>query len=262
MRKNKMSVRAKELETAIKAAREAGKILLAYYGKVTPRYKKDRSIVTDADLASEKLIKDILKKEFPGYSFLAEESGLEDNHSEYEWVIDPLDGTTNYSIKNPFYNVSIALAKNDSPVLGVVYYPFQDELFYATEDGGAYLNGEKIQVSTTGSMRDAFICFCHGHDQKTVKKATDAYAKIKPLTDRLRQIGASELELSYLGCGRVDAFYMLAQNPWDVASGTLIVREARGRVTDIDGKPFNLKSMDAVASNGLVHKELLELLKQ
>lgn len=257
-----MTPRAKELDTAIKAAHEAGKILMAYYGRVTPRYKKDRSIVTDADIASEKLIKELLKKEFPDYSFLAEESGLEDNNSEYEWVIDPLDGTTNYSIKNPFYNVSIALAKKDSPILGVVYYPFQDELFHATKDGGAYLNGEKIRVSTTDKLRDAFTCFCHGHDQKTVKRATDAYAKIKPVTDRLRQIGASELELSYLGCGRVDAFYMLRQNPWDVASGTLIVREAKGKVTDIDGKPFNLRSDDAVASNGSVHNELLEFLKQ
>ena len=257
-----MTVGAKELDIAVKAAREAGKILMADYGMVTPRYKKDRSIVTDADLASEKLIKEILKKEFPGYSFLAEESGLEDNSSEYEWVIDPLDGTTNYSIRNPFFNVSIALAKNDSPILGVVYYPFQDELFHALKGCGAYLNGEKIHVSTTDNLRDAFVCFCHGHDQETVKRATDAYAKIKPVTDRLRQIGASELEMSYVGCGRVDAYYMLRQNPWDVASGSLIIAEAGGRVTDMDGKPFNLKSKDAVASNGLVHEELLEILQK
>lgn len=257
-----MTDRSKEQDIAINAARAAGKILLADYGKVTPRYKKDRSIVTDADLASEKLIKEILKKEFPNYSFLAEESGLEDNSSEYEWVIDPLDGTTNYSIRDPFFNVSIALAKDDSPILGVVYYPFQDELFHALKGGGAYLNGEKIQVSTTDALCDAFVCFCHGHDPKTVKRATDAYAKIKPVTDRLRQIGAAELEMSYVGCGRVDGFYMLKQNPWDVASGSLIIAEAGGRVTDIDGKPFNLRSKDAVASNGLVHEELLEILKE
>jgi myo-inositol-1(or 4)-monophosphatase len=251
----------KELKNAKEAAYGAGKILLSNYGKVSFRYKKDRSIVTDSDLESEKLIKELLKKEFPDYSILAEESGMEDHRSEYEWVIDPLDGTTNYSIHNPFFNVSIALAKNGSPLLGVVFYPFQEELFHAIEGGGAYLNGEKIHVSATDSMQDAFICFCHGHDPETVKRATSAYAKIKPVTNRMRQIGASELEMSYVGCGRVDAFFMLKQNPWDVASGTVIIREAGGKVTDVDGKPFSLGSKDAVASNGLLHKELLELLK-
>jgi myo-inositol-1(or 4)-monophosphatase len=127
---------------------------------------------------------------------------------------------------------------------------------------GAYLNDMRINVSATNSIRDAFICFCNGHDQKTVNRATIAYAKIKQVTDRMRQIGAAELELSYLAAGRVDAFFMLKQNPWDVASGTLIVREAGGVVSDIDGKPFTMKSRDAVASNGLLHKELLELLKE
>jgi len=253
--------RSEELSIAMNAAREAGKILLANYGKVTPRYKKDRSILTDADLASERKIKELLKEEFPDYSFLAEESGLEDNRSEYEWVIDPLDGTTNYSIKNPFYNVSIALAKDDQPVLGVVYYPFQDELFHAIDGGGAYMNWEKIQVSNTADIADAFVCFCHGNDSDSVKRATAAFSKIKPVTDKMRQIGAAELELSYVGCGRVDGFFMLRQNPWDVASGTLIVKEAGGKVTDIDGRPFNLKSRDAVASNGLVHEQLLRLLR-
>jgi myo-inositol-1(or 4)-monophosphatase len=251
-----------ELMVAKEAAYGAGKILLANYGKVSFRYKKDRSLVSDSDLESEKLIKEILKKEFSDYSFLAEESGLEDNHSEYEWVIDPLDGTTNYSIRNPFFNVSIALAKDDMPLLGVVYYPFQDELFHAIKGMGAYLNDKKIGVSATASIRDSVMCFCHGHDPKTVNRATCAYAKIKKITNHLRQIGASELELSYVGAGRVDAFFMLKQNPWDVASGTLIVREAGGAVSDIDGKPFSLKSKDAVASNGLVHKELLELLRE
>jgi myo-inositol-1(or 4)-monophosphatase len=252
----------RELAAAKNAARKAGEILTANYGKVIPRFKKDRSLVTDSDIASEKLIKDLLRKEFPSYSFLAEESGLEDNRSEYEWVIDPLDGTTNYSIQNPFFNVSIALAKDDVPVLGVVYYPFQDELFHAVEGMGAYLNDRKILVSATKNVRDAFVCFCHGHDPKTVNRATCAYSKIKKVTNHLRQIGASELELSYVGAGRVDAFYMLKQNPWDVASGTLIVREAGGIVSDIDGKPFTLKSKDAVASNGSVHKELLALLQE
>ncbi|HDI72919.1 MAG TPA: inositol monophosphatase, partial [Candidatus Altiarchaeales archaeon] len=122
---------SKELEMAIRAAREAGNLLMKYYGRVTVGYKKDGSIVTDADIKSEKVIKSILNREFPDYSFLGEESGMEDRSSEYTWLIDPLDGTTNYCIKNPFFNVSIALAYKEEPILGVVYYPFQDELFYA-----------------------------------------------------------------------------------------------------------------------------------
>lgn len=254
------SKRTKELAAAKNAVRKAGKILLENYGKVAPRFKKDHSIVTDSDIASEKLIKELLKSKFPDYSILSEESGLEDNGSEYEWVIDPLDGTTNYSIRNPFFNVSIALAKKDLPVLGVVYYPFQDELFHAVEGTGAYLNDQRLSVSKTSSIRDGFVCFCHGPDPQTVDRASSAYVRIKKVTDHLRQMGAAELELSYVGAGRVDAFYMLKQNPWDVASGTLIVKEAGGMVSDIEGKPFTLKSKDAVASNGLIHKELLELL--
>ena len=253
--------RTEELDAAKNAAKEAGKILMENYGKVAPRFKKDRSIVTDADIASEERIKEMLSARFPTYSFLAEESGLEDRGSEYEWVIDPLDGTTNYSIRNPFFNVSIALAKNGLPVLGVVYYPFQDELFHAVEGGGAYMNGVKIAVSKTSALRDAFVCFCNAHDPETVKRAVSAYARIKPVTDRLRQVGAGALELAYVGAGRADAYYMLKQNPWDVAAGTLIVKEAGGTVSDIEGKPFSMRSRDAVASNGPLHKELLGLLK-
>ena len=129
------------------AAREAGKILIEKYGKVSFRHKKDKTIVSDADIESEKRIKEILSGEYPDYSVIGEETGHTTGKSDHTWIIDPLDGTTNYSIKNPFFNVSIALAKGNEPIAGVVYYPLQDELFHAKKGGGAYLNDQKIRVS-------------------------------------------------------------------------------------------------------------------
>ncbi|RLI88201.1 MAG: inositol monophosphatase [Candidatus Altiarchaeales archaeon] len=252
---------SKELEMAIRAAREAGDLLMKYYGRVTVGYKKDGSIVTDADIKSEKVIKSILNREFPDYSFLGEESGMEDRSSEYTWLIDPLDGTTNYCIKNPFFNVSIALAYKEEPILGVVYYPFQDELFYAEKGRGAHLNDEKIEVSKQENMEDSVICFCHALDKETVETMSKIFRRIKLVNNTLRQIGAAALELSYVACGRVEAFLMIKLNPWDVAAGAVIVREARGKVTDFDGNSFNLKARDMLASNGRIHEDLLRLIK-
>ena len=252
---------SRELETAIDAARKAGDILMKHYGKVTVRYKSDGSLVTDADIESEKRIKDILGEKFPDYSLLGEESGRMDKASEYTWVIDPLDGTTNYSIQNPFFNVSIALARGDDPVLGVVYYPFQDELFHAVKDGGAYLNNERIKVSER-DIRDSVICFCHAHDREAVKTVYEIFRRIKQVNCNLRQIGAAALELSYVACGRVGAFFTINLKPWDVAAGAVIVKEAGGRVTDFRRNPFTLKAKDILASNGRMHEDLLGLINQ
>lgn len=253
--------RSKELEMAIRATREAGDLLMRHYGRVAVRYKKDGSIVTDADVKSEKIIKSILNSEFPDYSFLGEESGIDDRDSEYTWLIDPLDGTTNYCIKNPFFNVSIALAYREEPVLGVVYYPFQDELFYAEKGKGAYLNDEKIEVSKQENIEDSVVCFCHAPEKETVETMSKVFRRIKLVNTTLRQIGAAALELSYVACGRVEAFLMIKLNPWDVAAGAVIVREARGEVTDFDGNSFNLNARDILASNGKIHEGLLELIK-
>ncbi|MBN2251811.1 MAG: inositol monophosphatase [Candidatus Altiarchaeota archaeon] len=252
---------SKELDVAVAAARDAGGILMERYGKVSARFKSDHSIVTDADMESEKRIRGILGRDFPAYSFLGEESGMDRKDSEFTWVVDPLDGTTNYSIRNPFFNVSIALAKDQVPVLGVVYYPFQDELFHAVRGAGAFLNGERIHVSWIREMGDAMACFCHGHDAKTVERMAVYFRNFKLATDRFRQIGAAALELSYLACGRIDSFFMLKMNPWDVAAGSLLVSEAGGKVSDAEGNAFTLDSRDLVASNLLLHDQVLGLLK-
>lgn len=253
-------MRLKELDVAKKAALEGGKILMEDYGKVSIRYKEDRSIATEADVASEKKIKSILKGEFPSYSLLGEEFGLEKGISDYMWVIDPLDGTTNYCMRNPFFGVSIALVYKNEPLIGVVYYPAMDETFYAEKGEGAYLNNERIFVSSVTEIRDSMITFCHGRDQNSLKEMINIFGKLKLINNKVRQIGAAALELCYVACGRVDSFFMVGVNPWDIAAGVVIVKEAKGKVSDFEAKPFNMGSKDILASNGKIHERLLKLI--
>ncbi len=250
------------LQAAVDAARGAGKILMDNYGKINVKHKVDGTIVTNADLESEKYIISQLKKEFPEYSILAEESGREQKESEYIWVIDPLDGTTNYSIQNPFFNVSIALAHKSEPVVGAVYSPFQDEMFSAEKGKGAYMNGEEIKVSSKNTLEESVHTFCHASNEAATKKMADIWTELKLLNPKVRQIGAGALELSYVACGRVESFMMIDMNPWDVAAGTLLVREAGGRVTDFSGKEFDIECKDILASNGILHEKLLDIVKQ
>ncbi len=254
--------KSKELRIATKAARESGRILMANYGRVRARYKPDRTLVTRSDTESEKNIKGILKSEFPDYSFITEESRAEKRKSGYTWIIDPLDGTTNYTIHNPFFCVSIALAYKDDPVLGVVYYPFAKELFYAEQGKGAHLNGKKIRVSEETEFKNSVLAFCHKSDPDSVKLMTDVFGRLKSMNEKIRQIGAAALELSYVASGRIDSFMMINLNLWDVSAGALLVKEAGGKVTDFDGREFNLRSRDILASNGKIHDNVLGIINQ
>jgi len=249
-----------ELEIAIEAATEAGEMLSRKYGKSKVRYKADRSIVTEADLESERRIRSILRANFPGDSFLGEEMGLRRGSSGRTWVIDPLDGSTNYSIHNPFFSVSIALIVSNEPVLGVVFYPCQEELFYAERGLGARLDGRRIRVSSSTSIGSSTITFCHGRDPASIRKVSEIFGKLKRVTNRVRQLGAASLELCFTACGRVDAFLMVGVKSWDVAAGTLVVEEAGGKVTDLSGKRFLDTSTTLLASNGRIHSRLLKLL--
>ncbi len=252
---------SKELEVAIDATMEAGKILLKYYGKVSKCYKPDKSLVTKADAESEETIKSILTKEFPNHSFLGEESGYDKAESDYSWIVDPLDGTTNYTIRNPFFDVSIALVCKEEPILGVVYYPYEGEIFYAEKNGGAHLNGKKIKVSDNDEIDKSILTFCHGNEEKDINNIINIFGKLKLTTSNVRQIGAAALELCYVACGRVESFLMAGVNPWDVAAGAIIVKEATGKVSNFDGNPFTMNSHDILASNGKIHDRLLGILR-
>ena len=250
----------RELRVAIKAVMEAGTLLQSKYGRVRAKYKSDGSIVTAADVESERLIRSILKGSFPDDAFLGEEMGHREGRTGRMWAIDPLDGSTNYSIHNPFFSVSIALLARDEVLLGVVYYPCQKELFSAERGWGARLNGGKIGVSDNGEMGRSMLTFCHGRDRASILEISRIFGKMKAVTVKTRQMGAASLELCYVACGRVDAFVMIGVSIWDVAAGMLIVKESGGMVTDAMGNDFTSSSSVLLASNGKLHRRLLRLL--
>jgi len=256
-----MSMYEKELEVAKTAARKAGKILLADFGKLKfIGSKSAQEVITNADYESEKKIISILRNNFPEYSILSEEAGKTEKKSEYMWVVDPLDGTTNYSINNPFFAISIALLKNNKPVLGIVYAPVTDELFHAIKGEGAYLNGEQIRVSEKDNFKESLMVYCHGYNMKDLKRAIDLFAKIKPLVRDFNRMRAGSLELAFVACGRVLAYISPGIKPWDVAAGALLVREAGGKVSDFEGNEWDLEKHDILATNGKVHERLLKII--
>jgi len=249
-----------ELEVAIEAVREAAAIVKKYYGNATVLHKLDKSLTTKADVESEEAIKSVLQKRFPNYSILGEETGRTGEKSDYLWIVDPLDGTTNYSFQNPFFDISLALTYKHNPIIGVVLYPSQNELFYAENGKGAYLNKAMIAVSNANDFEDSIITFCHGRDQESVKRVIEAFSRLKLVNNKVRQLGAAALELCYVACGRTDVFLMVGINPWDVAAGAIILKEAGGKVTDFNGKNFNMESRDILGTNAMLQQRLLGIL--
>ncbi len=256
----KLVANSEALEVAISAAKEAGALHMKYFGRVKANYKADKSIVTEADIKAEELIRSRIKRVFPNHAITGEEMGSEGLGSPYVWSIDPLDGTTNFVVRNPFFAVSIALLYHAEPILGVVYYPFADELFHAVKGGGAFINDAPITVSGR-DMVSSVLTFCNNRDLESVNRMVDIFGRLKPMNNKFRQMGAGSLELSYVACGRVDAFMMVGANVWDVAAGAVLVKEAGGIVTDFEGREYNLNSKDILATNGIVHEDLLKLVR-
>ena len=256
-------------KTAIETAREAGDLLLERFLKFNrhrSKLKSDMEIVTRADFKSEKVIISRIKKDFPTHKIISEEAGELKNKKEkidddYLWVVDPLDGTTNFSMHNPLWSVSIGIFKDSEIVFGVVYAPFLDELFVAEKDKGAKLNNKKIKVSDI-SQQKVLNTFCHGSTKRDVERAIRYYNYQKLHGFDCRQLGSAAIELAFVATGRIESIVIPGANSWDVAAGALLVREARGRVTDFSGKDWNIKSKDIAASNGLVHKQIMNALKK
>ena len=251
------------LDIAIEASQKAGKLLLDLFGSKTEKtFKFDRSIVTEADLKADALITNIIKENFPNHSLLSEESGEMSKSSDYLWVIDPLDGSTNFSVHNPFFAVSIGLLEKYKPLLGVVYSPVQDELFVATRNEGAKLNGRTITVNKEGVFETSFLAFCNGRDQHSRDQMIRIYGELKKKNNIVRQVGAASLELCYVAAGRFGSFIMPGINPWDVMAGALIVNEANGLTTDFKNNPFNIKSLNLIASSSsTIHELLLQIIE-
>lgn len=250
------------LELAKQSAVEAGNLLMSYLGKIEDyELKSHNSILTEADLASEKLIIDRIRSQYPNHSLHAEESGRKINDSGYIWLIDPLDGTTNFAHSYPFFSVSIALQVNGKLELGVVYDPVKKELYCAERGKGSLLNDKKIAVSSVDSLKSSHLVtgFVHEHEWM-VEKNLNYFEKFILNSQAVRRDGSAALDLCYVACGRYDGFWELGLNPWDTAAGVLIVREAGGRVTDFSNTEFKLESPELLATNNQVHKNMMDLL--
>ncbi len=257
---------AEIVQIAGKAALKAGSVLRDLYDKPHQiKHKGEIDLVTEADVAAEKIILDILASENPPIGIMSEESSTlgESVPAGPLWIIDPLDGTTNYAHGFPWFGVSIAYAEEGIPMAGVIYSPVQDELFCATTGGGAWLNGKTIRVSTEDSLGDSLMAT--GFPYTIRQDSTKVIGALEAVLTRcqgVRRAGAAALDLAYVACGRLDGFWEITLKPWDTAAGKIIVEEAGGRLSDFSGKPFNPFLSEVVATNGSIHNELTRILEQ
>jgi myo-inositol-1(or 4)-monophosphatase len=247
----------------IETTKRAGKILMRYFradSKLTLMRGSVKEVTTKYDKMVDQFILKTLKKKFPKYNFLTEESGLIDKKSDYTWVIDSLDGTVNFAYGNPLFSICLALLKKNQPILGIIYAPALNELYYAEKNKGAFLNNRRIRVTKINDLSKSYVYVCEGGDknrQQTVK----IMAKIYPEVVDLRKLGSAGLECAWLAAGRAEGYVTTAIEPWDVAAGVLIVREAGGRVTNFYGKPWQPIRSDLVFSNSRIHQKLINLVK-
>lgn len=254
-----------ERQIATFAAKKAGIELLKKFKtfeRSNIKTKSKHEIITPADLASEKIILAAIKKHFPTHRILSEEKGKTGAaKSDYLWIIDPLDGTTNFSMGNPLFSVSIALAKKNQIILGVIYVPFLDNLYVAEINKPSTLNGKKIKVSTQNEIGNSFLTFCHGNSAPALQRAVNIYRQLKHQARDLRQIGSAAIELAWVAQGRTEAIIIPGVPPWDVAAGALLVRQAGGAVNDMLGHEWNLNSEGIIASNKNINDELVRSVK-
>ncbi|HEX7023157.1 MAG TPA: inositol monophosphatase family protein [Trueperaceae bacterium] len=250
------------LHSAIRAAKAAAVIHQANTGSDLAIQTKssDTDLVTRVDKESEAKIRDILLSAYPEHVVLGEEQGQPDGESSHRWIVDPLDGTLNYAHGFPFYCVSIALEIEGELVVGVVLDSVRNELFTAIRGEGAYLNGAPITVTTENEPIKAMLATGFPYVAESIHENVDIFARALPKVRAVRRPGAAALDLAYVACGRLDGFWELQLNPWDVAAAILLIREAGGTVTGPAAEPYQLGNKAIVASNGHLHGKLLALL--
>jgi myo-inositol-1(or 4)-monophosphatase len=250
-------------------AREAGARLREFLAKgVETEYKGDVDLVTVADRTSEKLIRERLGAAFPEHGVYGEEGTRDRLAGEYRWYVDPLDGTTNFAHGIPHFCVSLGLEQrppglkpdeDGTLIAAVLYDPMRDELFTAERGKGAWLNGRAIRVSRTQELAEALVATGFPSRKRHMSPNIHFYQEFTLRSHGVRRAGSAALDLAYVACGRMEGFWEFKLNPWDTAAGILLVEEAGGRVTDFSGGPFRLDSREVLASNGLIHDELLGL---
>ena len=254
------------LDDATYIAQESGKVLKKYWGKLSDIREKGFpwDLVTEADKESEEIILGLLHEKYPDHDILSEEAGLhKKNKSEFSWIVDPLDGTTNYTHQYPMVSISIALAYRNNPIVGVVYNPILEELFTAAKGQGCMLNGRLAHVSKVTSLERSLLATGFAYDR--METEDNNYAEFCHITSRsqgVRRGGSAALDLAYVAAGRLDGFWERGLKPWDIAAGIILIKEARGCITSYEGKTLDLESGRILASNGLIHDDLILELKK
>jgi len=253
------------LDIATEAALAAGAVLQSCWGKLEDIQEKGRpgDLVTEADKAAEAAILDVLRRHVPTHGILTEESGsLGDNTSKYLWVIDPLDGTTNYAHQYPMSSTSIGLIIDGVPQVGAIFDPFHNELFRAAKGLGATRNRRPIQVSPTAELGKSLLVTGFAYDRHTTSDNNYAeFCHLTHLTQGVRRSGSAALDLSHVACGRLDGYWERGLSPWDITAGIVILLEAGGQVTAYNGSPLEIKSGRVLATNGKIHTQLSNALK-
>ena len=257
-----MSTYIDYLQEAVIAARIAGRYQkYRFASALNIEMKGDKDLVTEVDKESERLIVDHLLSRFPNHDIVAEESVYPQSDSPFRWIIDPVDGTTNYAHGYPWFCSSIGLELEGELIAGVIYNPVYDELFTATKGGGAHLNGVRLSVSTRAPLKNSLLGTGFPYDCATDPANNFAnFVAFQKKARGIRRAGAAALDLAYVAAGRLDGFWELKLKAWDVAAGVLMVREAGGVVTTFDGSSFDIFSGRIVASNGLIHDEMVTML--
>lgn len=249
-------------KVAVRAAVKAGSYIKSHVGKVKRvHYKGEINVVTDVDKKAEEIVVSTIRKTFPRHSFLAEEKTYAKESPDFRWIIDPLDGTTNFLHSFPFFSVSIALEYKEKILIGVVYDPMRGELFSARRKKGAFLNHKRIHVSRTKKLKKALLSTGFAYDVKSVGNDNiDNFIKFLKSAQAVRRPGSAALDLCYVASGRFDGFWELGLNPWDTAAAHLIVEEAGGKITTLEGEKFSIYGKEILAANQKIHPAMLKIL--
>ncbi len=253
----------KILSIAKIAATQAGNYLKENFStKPKVEFKGEIDLVTERDRKSQEIIQKIISKNFPEHSILGEEDLKLIKKTPLLWIVDPLDGTTNYSHSLPVFCVSIAFMVEEDTRVGVIYNPMLDELFWAVKGKGAFLNGKRIKVSDEIDLRRSLLATGFPYDiRRSRNNNIDYFNKFILKAQAVRRCGSAALDLAYLSAGRYDGFWEIKLFPWDTAAGVLMVEEAGGKVTDFSGKPFKITKKECLATNGKIHSQMLEVLE-
>ena len=256
-----------DLENAKRVGTEAAyngaKILRDHFGQISHiGHKGTFDLVTEADTASEKEIIQTIRSTFPDHAILAEESGINSGNAEYKWIIDPLDGTTNYAHQFPIFSIAIALSVGDEIALGLVLNPMDGELFAAISGKGATLNETPIRVSPTDSVHKSLLVTGFSYDfSEIIEPVMQRFSVCQDRSQGVRRLGSAALDICYVACGRFDAFWEQNLKPWDKAAAAVIALEAGAMITDFANQPFALEQKEILVSNGAIHQEMISLLE-